>query len=433
MIQGTPRSRAEGAQLQEQIKDAFDRPYLPGSSLKGALRTALGWQLWQSMGMKAEARLLNRSARWAAQGLERQIFGESPNTDSLRALQVSDSGAVGPERLMVLNARVLSKSGALASPIELEAVRAETVFEMEAKLDLALFSEWARRQRLQLRGQDALKNLPPVLNARTLQRARQEAAWYKDVPGAKRVLGFYQQLEGIRPEPNQFVLQLGWGTGWDDKTFGSRLREDSAFMERIIADYRLSRGKGRPGGVFPASRRVAMSYRRDAQDNVTESPAYPLGWLLVEFEETGPARGAWSQAAQRQAQAEAAPPTAKAQPKPQEPPAAGGQAAAQTPPPPREPQAVKAAPAQAARPVQPVLNAFTSRPEPGQRFMAEVIDPNSRPVYLVLPGLPDDLWTGTLPEPARRLRDGEQVRCEVVAVREDPAQKGAWLVECRQV
>ena len=51
VIRGTPRSNAEGAQLQEQIKDAHDRLYLPGSSLKGALRTALGWQMWKDLGL----------------------------------------------------------------------------------------------------------------------------------------------------------------------------------------------------------------------------------------------------------------------------------------------------------------------------------------------------------------------------------------------
>ena len=41
VLEGTPRSEAEGAVLREQIKTPFGKPYLPGSSLKGALRTAL--------------------------------------------------------------------------------------------------------------------------------------------------------------------------------------------------------------------------------------------------------------------------------------------------------------------------------------------------------------------------------------------------------
>ena len=46
VVKGVPRSALAGAQVREQLKDTFDRPYLPGSSLKGALRTALAWHAW---------------------------------------------------------------------------------------------------------------------------------------------------------------------------------------------------------------------------------------------------------------------------------------------------------------------------------------------------------------------------------------------------
>jgi CRISPR-associated protein Csm5 len=41
VLPGEPRTQKSGSVLQEQIKDSWDRPYIPGSSLKGALRTAL--------------------------------------------------------------------------------------------------------------------------------------------------------------------------------------------------------------------------------------------------------------------------------------------------------------------------------------------------------------------------------------------------------
>jgi len=47
-------------------------------------------------------------------------------------------------------------------------------------------------------------------------------------------------------------------------------------------------GRGRmPKNVqdFPASRRIAMAYQRNAQGEVVaEIPALPLGWVLVEME-----------------------------------------------------------------------------------------------------------------------------------------------------
>lgn len=283
VIKGTPRSEAAGAQLREQIKDIFDRPYLPGSSLKGALRTALGWYAWGQMKLSLEVGRLGRRREWAAQDYEHTIFGPNPNQDVLRALQVSDSGTVGADRLMVLNARVVGRGGHLASPIELEAIRSDTIFGLTLKLDRALFSDWARRHGLELPGGGALEQLPQIVQAHAMQRIEKEKAWFAAIKGAERLTGFYQQMAQARLGQNMFLTQIGWGGGWDGKTFGSRLQADNAFMERAITDYRLARGSRRQGDPFPKSRRVAVAFNRDANGRTDEAPAAPLGWALVEM------------------------------------------------------------------------------------------------------------------------------------------------------
>src|SRR5690606_18415556 len=106
VLQGTPRSSAEGAQVREQVKDAYDRPYLPGSSLKGALRTVLAWSIWRERKLQPDARQLQRRRAWAASSYEKAIFGRSPNHDLLRALQVSDSQPLDAAALMIANVRV---------------------------------------------------------------------------------------------------------------------------------------------------------------------------------------------------------------------------------------------------------------------------------------------------------------------------------------
>ena len=287
VIRGVPRSQAEGAQLREQLKDPYDRLYLPGTSLKGALRTALAWHAWEKLGLRPERTRLNPNPRFAARGYERTIFGPDPNHDLLRALHVADSAPVGPERLILINARVLHRSGKMASPIELEAIAPDTAFHFTLKLDLALFSGWAQRHRLEMRGENWLQALPAIVNRHTAQRLKEERAWFEDVPGAERVRDFYRQL-GI---PKQgFLLQVGWGTGWDDKTFGSRLQADSAFLEGILrppkqGGYGIARGRRQPGDPFPTSRRVVVQVRRAADGRAVERPAAPMGWVWVEIAE----------------------------------------------------------------------------------------------------------------------------------------------------
>lgn len=287
VIRGTPRATGAGAQVREQLKDIHDRPYLPGSSLKGALRTVLAWNLWAAHSLTPDPARLNRRREWAAQEYERQLFGRDPNHDLLRALQVGDSAPLDASRLMLMNARVIGRGGHLGSPIELEAIRQETTLTLRLKID---------RWLLAVRGSDALgtpgdgrwlEQLPQAVAAYNADRWQAEQAWFARIPGADRLAGFYGKLHGLRLKPNAFIVQVGWGAGWDGKTLGSRLKGTPAFMERIIDDYRLARGSRKAGDPFPKSRRVAVSLQPAADGTRAETPAAPLGWVAVELEAAG--------------------------------------------------------------------------------------------------------------------------------------------------
>jgi len=281
VLKGMPRSREPGAQLHEQIKDVWQKPYLPGSSLKGALRTALTWHGFGALNMRPDIRNLGRNRKWAAQRIEREILGRDPNHDLLRALHVGDSESVSVDRLMLLNAQVLTRGGTSA-PIEVEAVRPETVFRSRIKLDEALFSDWAQKLRLGGR-QDWLRRLPAIVRAHVAERVKTEGEWYAETPAAKTAQGFYEQLVDLDLPENACVLQIGWGGGWDSKTLGSRLRADEGFMEGIIAEYRLARGKRRRGDPFPKSRRLAVRVVRSPDGHTVQRPSVPLGWVLMEM------------------------------------------------------------------------------------------------------------------------------------------------------
>ena len=285
VLRGTPRSEAVGAQLREQIKDVFDRPYLPGSSLKGALRTALAWNVWQRRKMRPEVSKLGRRRQWAGQRYEQDIFGRDPNHDFLRALHVSDSAPVDPERLLILNARVMNRRGGLAAPIEMEAIAPDTQFHLTLKVDEALFSDWAGNEQLRLDGKEVLAELPRAVQNHSLTLARQERTWFAEIGNAKQVAGFYHQIANARLPARRFLISLGWGTGWASKTFGPHLQQHPDFMEHIVRDFRLARGRRQRGDPFPKSRRVVVQISRDRQGRPVETPATPLGWCLVEMKE----------------------------------------------------------------------------------------------------------------------------------------------------
>jgi CRISPR-associated protein Csm5 len=284
-IQGTPRSGAEGAQLREQIKDSFDRPYLPGSSLKGALRTALAWHIWRERRLQPDVRQLERRREWAGSGYEKSLFGRSPNHDLLRALHVGDSASIEADRLMIANVRVQSRGGSQGAPVEVEAVRPDTTFQLTVKLDRLLFSAWAQRAELPAQGEEWLARLPRLVQEYSAGRVQRELAWHRQAGSAASIVQFFQQLAGARLGPNRFLLQLGWGAGWESKTFGAHLQSNGDFMARIIRDYRLAIGQRKADDPFPKSRRITVGFQRSQDGRIREQPAPPLGWCLVEMKE----------------------------------------------------------------------------------------------------------------------------------------------------
>jgi CRISPR-associated protein Csm5 len=291
VLKGVPKSSAEGAVVREHIKDAFDHPYLPGTTVKGALRTALGWHLWEKKGLRPEIGRLGGSPKFAASGYERDLFGKNPNNDLLRALHVADSALLDAAALMLVNVRVLTQRGKPGSPVEVEAIRRETVIESELKLDTALFSQWAKARELYLPNADALLNFAEIARQHSRAAIQRELAWAKGLNEGKNLIAHYQSMLDYSLAPNAFFLQLGWGGGWEQKTFGARLKRDEGFMRTILKPRKMGGyDVGRSHTIknvqdFPISRRIAMAYRHNPQGEVIgEIPALPLGWVLVEME-----------------------------------------------------------------------------------------------------------------------------------------------------
>lgn len=283
-LPGVPRSTKIDARVRSFIKDPRDRPYIPGSSLKGALRTALAWSGWSEIRPRLDRSAIGRSKSWAGQPLERKLFGPNPNHDLLRALQVSD--LFGPQKpgegLILVNAQVLTRRSS-GSPIEVEAIRGDTEFHGSLVIDEKLFSPWAEKELGFGRRRQWLEQLLPRVQKHSLARIRELAAWFDQAENCASIARFYHELSGVELGPDQALLQIGWGAGWDAKTFWTHLLEDSHLFEQLVREFRLHRaGKGSPprnaGDPFPRSKRAAMLVK----DKVAR-PAASFGWVLLEM------------------------------------------------------------------------------------------------------------------------------------------------------
>jgi len=278
---GMPFTTTPGAKAQEQLKDVYDRIYLPGSSLKGALRTVLAWGFYTRQGEKPDLAQLRRSRSWASQDLEREIFGRDPNHDWLRAVHVEDSQPLPPNgHLSMRTVRVYPTQTRDSSGlnVDVEAVEPGTVYHTAITVDEYGFQGEIARQ-LDWQGKRAwLGQLVTLGKEYARERLLKEVAFFKNHRGPQTALGFYaalvkQLLEGELAD-DEFLLQVGWGTGWESKTLGSGLlRQDDVAFERLLDQYRMTKERNRQvGDPFPKSRTLALQ---------GGEPALPLGWVRV--------------------------------------------------------------------------------------------------------------------------------------------------------
>ena len=284
VLRGAPRSHKADARLKTFIKDHEDRPYIPGSSLKGALRTALAWKGWDEViRHPIDRRDIGNRRSWAGQRLERKLFGKDPNHDLLRALQVSDlHGDLNPnEALAVVNAQVLTR-GSLQSSIELEALLPNRTLTGTITIDEYLFSPQAERELHFGRRKRWLDELMARVQAYSKARLEKRLLpWFESISGAEKIANFYRQIYSLKLAPDQALVQIGWGTGWDGKTFWTHLQTDEYLFEKLMRDFRLQHRRGRNAPRtrakdFPLSRRVVVS---------KGAIAAPFGWVVITLEE----------------------------------------------------------------------------------------------------------------------------------------------------
>jgi len=272
-----------GTDVSQQIKNAFDQPYVPGSSIKGAVRTALAWAILDSGAYVPSSRDLGRSSRYAGRPLEAELFGSDPNHDVMRALQVGDSEPTAAHDLEGIHSIVytLGRDGRL-QPKEggkyrlwVEALPVGARLTGKWHLDVVLLERGVARRLGFDRKRVWLGDVPRHCRVFAAAIIERETDFYTR-HGPTRLAAFYRELASRleRLAGNEFLLQMSWGTGWTSKTVGSAL--DRALIEEARQRYRL----GVRGLPFPKTRRLVER---------GNTPQEPFGWVLVRLPDFSPA------------------------------------------------------------------------------------------------------------------------------------------------
>ncbi len=301
-----PRDRRHGEDVRPFLSDPLGRPYVPGTELKGAVRTAVLWtlvagdgdrrHLAEKIGKKQNRGRVEeqRDRRYVGQWLEQTLLGEEPRTDAFRLLRVCDSEALPADSLKVYPVLVVARQQdgmrLMERPRRGEAPSSYTDDPLRA---VASFCECLDsgepRVRVELdrylldkrdRGASFVTRWREACNAFSRHVAEAEQKWWTDAQNAApprlrslaaALVDFYAQLlrQLAHLPEGHVVVNLGWGGGWRTKTVAEQFGQN--LVKEVVRRYNLDRGSRGP--VFPKTRKVAW----------TGSDRYaPLGWVLLE-------------------------------------------------------------------------------------------------------------------------------------------------------
>lgn len=262
-------------EIHSHIRDAFGNPLIPGSSLKGALRTAIIRRL-----AKAEddfqVRIKGDKPKYMDQIICGELLGRDPKENLLRTLSVGDYGFQSEQMSIqqVWVNRLKSKTELSGKfPIHIEGISKNAASQGTMSFDEFLPDKDNEKKCFKFKARLSLPWLLEACRSLTRHTIGTELQFLKHKTG-KPVGGlheFYNRLsEQIeRLSENEAIIQMAWGSGWRGMT--GQLLESDDLSDDLRKRLRLAdRYLHFP---FPKSRRLTLI---DGIDS-------PMGWIKLSF------------------------------------------------------------------------------------------------------------------------------------------------------
>lgn len=279
--------------FREQLKDAMNRPYLPGSALKGAIRTALIAE-WLRKDMprheiapkipdllpKRDRKGNAPKAKDADTNLIEALTGKDAKQDIFRSFKVKDTLFANADLRLAdirwLNEthwRSMTKKKSFdnwhdGDGIYAEVLQPSALGLLTLQWDGFLLSDVSKWQQATTISNIAPKDFGDLrqrLNQHAQYRLRQEIQFYKDRGKAAPEQECQRILNMMKQDQQSAYLQMSWGSGWRGMT------GDWASKQQVDV-FRELFGLGKKGhALFPKTRRLVVS----------GEPKLPMGWVRL--------------------------------------------------------------------------------------------------------------------------------------------------------
>lgn len=267
--------------LKECLHDGMGRPYIPGSSIKGAIRTAVMATYAKRKGKERLATEMSpifqepneRRKNRMLDIVEKSILGGNPNIDLFRFIKVGDAFFEKSTEISVrqinLNIRQTPKLIDQSKQQVVEAIGPDEKSSFSLKLDTDYYNIVSHANHKDMAGLPQLPkemsdyiSLFELINEHTKGLVEKEISfWNEDVDSQIGQEDYIANLEDILEvitscRPNQCVLRLGQAIGWRFITGAwSETLDEEIFYDEIVP---LARFKNERYSdyVFPKSRRI---------------------------------------------------------------------------------------------------------------------------------------------------------------------------------
>lgn len=274
------------------IKGFQNSAYIPGTEIKGAIRTSLLYLLLRdkknyeilrnslndfmsffrsSSSPREKVKKLSKITNAQSEdGLERKLLrGKERDAkyDLLKLINVSDTNTVPPDTLQISTIKVLGSARNIR--IWIETLLSETEFHFNFRIQEKAFLDELGLERLK----DWL-SLPKIFEACYYRSAEilQEEERYFD--GVDNILNILSRLKKEN-QPNTPLLRLGWGQGFLGTTLNLKVKQNDPdlYDQAVREGVSFQRRWRTQSGKFPKTRRVIV----DAIGN----PVSLLGWVRL--------------------------------------------------------------------------------------------------------------------------------------------------------
>lgn len=278
--------------------------YIPGSSIKGAIRTALMWYYLSeskkgkdivSYGISNwmnKKRIIGSDIKKIDDEISRIVFGKDPHNDIFRALKVSDTNIIRLSDLEVSEVKITGNSQSIPVYIENMKINTKGLITSVEIDDILLHAKTKEInfQNHDLKDYIELKTLLKVCNEFSKRVIEKNLEYLWENYDCYSTIDEFDRLwnEVFKCKENEAILHIGWGGGWYSTTIGLILEGLPNFTNyrggnsnrgnhseySIREHFYLGRrpGTNKYSINFPKTRRLTIEGK-------------PLGWMKLSFQQ----------------------------------------------------------------------------------------------------------------------------------------------------